>query len=318
MGQLPESDIAVQALRRYFGPYPGIVRIEMKVPHIFSLEEPIDSYIPSSLDEVTDTKELLEEIAGPLLKAVQQSNITSISKTVQAFGEEMKTVNESIDFGFTDVFSSLKELDLGKIDEKMLSAGLQLGKRGWLVGPYITPQGLYRALEETDEFMKKHHPVDQLIEMVQESDATRWQKTILEAIHSYRDGRHRVVVLSLLPVIESLARERVHHLVDTDEEGRIGRVNIEALEETEARAEENFHLLGAWEASIASFIKERWINSPNMFSCDPPRLSNIDRNWAVHGKDNPERWDPIDAHRLLQVAAVLAHETRYRSTADES
>jgi hypothetical protein len=113
----------------------------MKVPHIFSLEEPIDGYIPSSLDEVTDTKELLEEIAGPLLKAVQQSNVTSISQTAQAFREEIRTVNESIDFGLTDVFSPLKELDLGKIDEKMLSAGLQLGKRGWLVGPVHHPPG---------------------------------------------------------------------------------------------------------------------------------------------------------------------------------
>jgi hypothetical protein len=45
-------------------------------------------------------------------------------------------------------------------------------------------------------------------------------------------------------------------------------------------------------------------------------LANIDRHWAMHGADDPERWEPTDAHRLMQVAAVLVREETRRSTTE--
>jgi hypothetical protein len=313
MGQLPESDIAVQALHRYFGLYPGVVRGEIKTPHVFSLEEPIDSYIPSSLDDVTGTEELIRqavEEAGSLVRTV-----TPVLQAFQMIGERVK---ETIDSELKTTFERLRELDFEEVTERARVAGRELGERGWLVGPFMTSQGLFRVLEEgTDQIMKERYPVDRLIGMAEESDDSRWQKTILEAIYSYRDGRYRVVILSLLPIIEALVRERVHHRVDTDGIDAISSLNRKASEETKARAKEEVFLLAASEASIVGFIETRWVRSPDMLKGDPSKLSNIDRNWAVHGADDPERWDPVDAHRLLQVASVLAYEGRYRGTTDE-
>lgn len=319
MGQLPESDITVQALRRYFGLYPGVVRAEIKAPHVFSLEKPINSYIPSSLNDVTDTEELLKQTTKSLAKAIRRTvDVTPVFRTVQMIGERVKALKETIDLELESVFERLRELDLEEVTERARVAGRELGERGWIVGPFMTPRGLSRVLEEdTDQFMKERYPVDRLTEMAEESNDSRWQKTILEAIYSYRDGRYRVVILSLLPIIEALVRERVHHRIDKDGIDAISSLNRKASEETEVRAKEEVFLLAASEASIVGFIKPRWVDSPDMLKGNPSNLSNIDRNWAVHGADDPERWDPVDAHRLLQVAATLAHEKRYRDTADE-
>jgi hypothetical protein len=127
-----------------------------------------------------------------------------------------------------------------------------------------------------------------------------------------------VVIPSLLPAIEALVRERVDHRVNIDGIDAISSLNKKASEETEARAKEEVFLLAASEASIVGFTEPRWVGSPDMLENDPSNLNNIDRNWAVHGADDPERWDPVDAHKLLQVAAVLAYEMEYRTTSDES
>jgi hypothetical protein len=322
MRQLPESDIAVQALHPYFGLYPGVFRAEIKAPHVFSLEEPIDSYIPSSLDDITDTEELFRqavEAVGSLVKAARRAiDVTPVFQDLQMIGARVRALKETINPELKSAFEPLREIDLEEITEKARVAGRELGERGWLVGPLMTPQRLFRVLEEdTDQFMKECYSVDLLIGMVEEGDNSRWQKTILEAIYSYRDGRYRVAILSLLPVIEALVRERVQHRVDTDGIDAIGSLNREANEETKSRAEEEVFLLAASEASIVGFIEPRWVGSPDMLEGSPSQLNNIDRHWAVHGADDPERWNSVDAHRLLQVVAVLAREKEYRGTTDE-
>lgn len=322
MGQLPESDIAVQALRRYFGPYSGVVRAEIKAPDVYPLEEPINSYVPSSLDEVIDTEELLRqaaEAAKSLAKAGQRAvDVIPVFQTAQMIGERLKALTEAINFELKSAFERIPEFDLEEITGRARAAGRELGERGWLVGPFMSPRGLFRVLKkDTDRSMKEHYSVDHLVGLVEEADSSRWQETVLEAIRSFRDGRHRVVILSLLPIIEALVRERVHHRLDTDGIGTISSLNKKASEETGARAREEAFLFAASEASIVGFVEPRWVGSPDMLEGNPSKLSNIDRNWALHGADNPERWDPIDAHRLVQVAAVLAYEEEYRGTADE-
>lgn len=316
---VPEPDVAVQGLRRYFGLYPGIVRAEIKAPHVFFLEEPINSYVPSSLDDVTDTEEALAEVVESFSKVLEEVGGRPVSHIIQPFkalGDKIETLNKPLDSVFEGVFETLREIDFQEVNDKMLSAGRELGERGWLVGPLMTAQGLFQVLEDTDSIMKERYPVEHLIGLVEQPDDFQWQKMILEAIQSYRDERYGVVILSLFPVIEALIRERADG-VDADG-GHISEVNKRVYVETETRAREEFHLLAAREASILGFVEARWEDSPNMLSDDPSELSNINRHWAVHGKDDPGRWNPIDAHRLLQVAAVLAHEKRYLSAADEN
>ena len=304
MGQLPEPDVTVQALR-YFGLYPGVVRAEIKAPHISSLEEPIDSYIPSSLENVTDTEELIRqavESVGSLARTARCAiDITSVFQSFQMLEERVRALKETFNSKLKSAFEPLREINLEEVTEKARVAGRELGERGWLVGPLMTPQGLFRVLEgNTDQIMKERYPANHLIEMVREPNDLSWQKTILEGIYSYRDGRYRVVILSILPVIEALVRERVQHRVDINEMGSVTEVNIEANKQTEARAEEEVFLLAASEASMVGFTKPRWDNTgPNILEADPSELSWIDRHWALHGADDPERWDPIDAHRLL-------------------
>jgi len=322
MRQPLKSDVAVWALRRYFGSYPGVFRAEVKAPDVYPLEKPIDSYIPSSLEDVTDTEELLRQVvetAESFRKARQRVvNVTPVFQVGELVGEMMKALKQTIDFEFRSAFERLLEFDLQEITEKARVAGRELGERGWLVGPFMSPQGLFRALEEdTDQFMKERYPVDHLIGLVEESDNSRWQKTILESIYSYRDGRYRVVILTLLPTIEAFVRERARHRVSADGIDQISKLNRKAIEETDILSREEAFLLAASEASIVGFVEPRWGKSPHMLEDDPSKLDGIDRNWAVHGADNPERWNPLDAHRLLQAAAVLAHERAHRVTPEE-
>jgi hypothetical protein len=227
-------------------------------------------------------------------------------------------LDEAADLGFGDAFKLLREIDFAEADSRMFDAGKELGKKGWFVGPLMSPQGLFRALEETDRFMKERYPVEHLIEMTEKPDDFRWQQTILEAIESYRDGRHRVAVLSLFPAIEALARVQVRQPLDVEDVDSITEVNINASGKIKAHGEEEFHLFGAWKASIYGFVDLRWNGGADMLSDDPSELNNINRHWALHGVDDPERWDPIDAHRLLQVAAVLAFEKSFPDTTDKT
>jgi hypothetical protein len=319
MGQPPESDISLQTLRRHFGLYSGVVRAEIKAPHLFSLEVPIDSYIPSSLDGVVDPEEQLRQAFESFGKAaLRVGDVTPVFHTSQMLRERFEAWKKEINSKLRSAFERLRKIDFEEVTERARVAGRELGERGWLVGPLMTSQGLFRVLKgDTDQIMKERYPVEHLIEMVREPDDFRWQKTILEAIYSYREERHRVVILSLLPIIEALARERVLPRVDMDEIDAINSLNRKANEETKARAKEQLSLLAASEASIVGFTETRWAGSPDMLKDNPSKLSNIDRHWAAHGADDPERWDPVDAHRLLQVAAVLAHEKVYRGMADK-
>jgi hypothetical protein len=317
-----KSEIVVQTLRRHFGLHAGVVRAEIKAPRIFSLEEPISRSIPSSLHDITETEEVLRQVAEAgksFSKAVQQIPDGVFSfQGVDMIGKATEALKKGLDLHPTNLLKHLSPvLNLKKITGRARAAGHALGERGWIVGPLMTHRGLSRALQEdTDSHMKDRYPVERLIRMVQESDGSRWQKTIREAVGSYRDERYRVVILSLLPVIESLVRERTQHRVDTNEIGRIGVLNRKANEETEDLAKEESFLLAAYEASIAGFIEVRWGDTPDMLEGTPSDLANIDRHWAMHGADDPERWEPTDAHRLLQVAAVLVREETRRSTTE--
>lgn len=329
MGQshkpLPKANVATQALRHYFGPHSGVVRAEMKAPDVFPLEESIEDYIPSALDSVIETDKLFRQAAETvkLFKELseQAADVFPVFQTSQLMRKRLKALKEAIDFEFKSAFERLTELDLGEITDSARAAGRELGRRGWIVGPFMTHQGLFRVLKnDTDRAMKERYPTDSLVAMVEEASDSQWQEAILEAIDTYQDGRHRVVILSLLPAIEALVRERIRHRVDMDGVGRISILNLKASRETETLSEEKFLLLAASEASIVGFVNLRWDGGkgPDILQGDPSELNYIDRNWALHGADDPGRWDSIDAHRLMQVAAVLAHEVSYRTTPEEA
>ena len=179
-----------------------------------------------------------------------------------------------------------------------------LADAGWTVPHHLSIDGPQQVLQNggpdaADAFFISHYERgfgkafrDLRKSLLQSEHFSPWQPLLVECFAAYRRRRYRLVVPSLLLIVEGGVADligRPHARV------KIPRVAREWTQNAEPGGWVWFGL-----RSIQQFLGNLFM--PREFSSARPAVLN--RHWILHGRDRPD-WDHADALRLFHCLATI-------------
>jgi hypothetical protein len=206
---------------------------------------------------------------------------------------------------------------------EQISAGLdllvqsaeQLGQAGWVMAGEITlgeAHSLAAAVQAgpsgaDDWFVRFYQPSTEFFRSLTDRLATNgelaeWQGLISECVWAYEQGKVRLVIPCMLPVLERLVVEFTRSTTSRKATDASKTWDAKAPKPAAGGMESVFYV------SIAAFLKAVW--EYRDFGQTPPDV--INRNWLLHGRA-VHNGNPADALRLLiGVAGVADYCARAR------
>lgn len=131
-----------------------------------------------------------------------------------------------------------------------------------------------------------------LIEVLLKGLNVKWKEIITDTYHLYLDGKFRMCVPALITIIEGEISELVESV----------KIGGKLLGDFENSIEENDKYLAIASYSILFYFQEKLFKG---HSFSKERMPMINRNWILHGRDNPEFWGKADALRLLNTLSTI-------------
>jgi hypothetical protein len=188
-------------------------------------------------------------------------------------------------------------------------AARRLGEHGWTIPMWAPAQRVAQAVAQGSReaidgyFLSMYLASDRarearlLDDVLSAQELEWWRPLLAECVAAYRKGQYRIVVPSLLLILEGAMANAGNRFTKSADPSRIA---------TEARKAAD-HPRVDWLIwlSIEAFLGRVFVS--HSFAADRPQLLN--RHWILHGRDVPE-WDQTDCLRLFQaldtIGAVLS------------
>ncbi|OMD64654.1 hypothetical protein BSK62_16930 [Paenibacillus odorifer] len=180
-------------------------------------------------------------------------------------------------------------------------------KYGWCLSAEM-PVGAYRSIARSEDNQEKR---DQLFvqgfehddfylykkekEYITSTSTKGWKKFYEECFYSIENSNYKVVVPSLVSAIE-------YELSDGLNVNSIGKKLIKEIQDSinENNELESFSYTIGF--SVIALL-ENSIFQSHAFNKD--RASLINRNWVLHGRDNPSFWGKTDVYKLITIISAL-------------
>ncbi|MCY9088943.1 MULTISPECIES: hypothetical protein [Bacillus] len=134
--------------------------------------------------------------------------------------------------------------------------------------------------------------LDGLKEVLLEGLGDRWKELIDHSFELYKKGGFRISVPALITIIEGEISELTESL----------KVGMKLMSEFKDKIDESDKYLAIASYSIFYFFEDKLFKT-HFF--DKERQPMINRNWILHGRDNPQHWGKADVLRLLNTLATI-------------
>lgn len=142
---------------------------------------------------------------------------------------------------------------------------------------------------ESDSRKNLYRVTDEIKEVIDD----KWKDVINDCFDLYETEKYRVIIPMLISIIEGEVSEIA-------ESQKVGNRLMEDWEKKILTEEDRMMV-------IASYSLQEFLSS-NMFKYrdfKKERAEVLNRNWVLHGRDNPKLWTRIDALKLINIIATL-------------
>lgn len=251
-----------------------------------------------------------------------------LTKTTKALAETLsdlsKTIGESVQamaLNLAPMFEELSKIRLPEIKlpninidmdniEKTLNS---LAKKGWTLEysseiTYLNSKEIASySQHKTDEIFLLHYEdnnnenFNHMKTEVLNNIDDKWKNTLSDCFELYENGKYRVIIPLLCSMIEGM----IIHLMDYDEKEMQSRgygltKAWKKKIEKESNGEKGLLLLTTY--SLIQYLMSSFFTGHNF---DSKRPKQLNRNWVLHGRDNPELWTKVDALKLFNKIATF-------------
>ncbi|KYG34921.1 hypothetical protein [Alkalihalobacillus trypoxylicola] len=236
------------------------------------------------------------------------------TKFLRAIGEQVKLVErfrESITANipkielpkivFPKFEFPLIEIDTGKI-EKLAKNN---SKYGWtLTGEidtnmYLDEDLLEKDQEFIDSAFKAYFEYNSnknlmlTVDTIMSTIDDKWKNVLEDCIHLYETEKFRVIIPMLITIVEG----EISKIANSDNIGK------RLLNEWKEQSDENHKGFMV----LVSYTLQEYLIS-NIFvrkDFTDERGTVINRNWILHGRDDPSLWTRVDALKLINMISTL-------------
>lgn len=306
---LPPVELAVETLANQAEGLPDAASVLRQLPRptllrllrSWAADPNTFDAAPSLIRSFSDFKLVVKNKEDEWGRQIQKS-ITDQFSSLMA--ETQKIVSE-IDCQLTGEMMQQVQAIVASLDSlgsEFEDDARELGKRGWTM-PTWAPIDWVRCLakfpaEQLDAGMQREYSrrrneceKELLARLIDSSALLHWRPLLSECINAYRKRQYRVVVPSLLTVVEGAVLSAKDLRLWKDPK-RVATEQGDTRDPGTIRA--------AW-FSVEAFLGE--VFAKHDFS--DPRRPLINRHWICHGRDVPE-WGRIDCLRLFQALDTIS------------
>lgn len=193
------------------------------------------------------------------------------------------------------------DIDYESIEEIIINNS----KAGWTItgemgfGEYLNGDLLGQPISKLDQYFYSYYRDNEwenyieTKERILESIDSKWQGVIQECFDCFERDKYKVAIPTLISIIEG----EISIVADTD---NIGKTLLASFKEKVPSEEDKYEAMLMY--SLYTFLNEELFRSRN-FTYKRRKLLN--RNWVLHGRDNPSHWQKVDALRLINVLSTI-------------
>lgn len=236
-----------------------------------------------------------------------QNGLNDLDKVVRKIQTKLQTAGQQINNWLEEIGIESKDID-GIFEE--LSQNLYSNTKvvvdhnsqyGWTLAAtmdplaYIDYELIGKSKEELDAHFLNYYSEDdwneykQLKKGIKKHINTKWSELIDDCFFLFENHRYK----SAIPIIFSIIEGEIAATIKSE---KIGKLLVKEVKSEAESAETRFRKIVLY--SITKCFQEAlFISSP--FNGD--RKPVINRNWVLHGRDNPQLWEEVDVLRLLTV-----------------
>ncbi|MGG0277787.1 hypothetical protein [Bacillus rhizoplanae] len=205
-----------------------------------------------------------------------------------------------------EAFPWIKRINWDKTTEAWKESARQLARRGWTCPPSMTIHEVYQINElrynnQVNKEIAKHYAetdfYERMKETILESELLKeWRVLLIQCFKNYEADTYQITIPSLFSVIEGFAYKLIYprfkKYETPDEDMSLARKYGEVKQEME-----NGSIRWVLFVSAQEFIRLTF----KFANFDERRPFVINRNWVLHGRDNPSQWRKVDALRLFNA-----------------
>ncbi|WP_338335613.1 hypothetical protein [Bacillus altitudinis] len=147
---------------------------------------------------------------------------------------------------------------------------------------------LFVSFYENENFKE----IFKLKEVLLEGLNSKWHDLVKVSIDLYFTENYRISIPTLITIIEG----EIGELLDTLKYGS------PLMKEFKGKIDTNDKFLAVASYSVFYFFKNNLFKNHDF---NKKRRAIINRNWVLHGKDDPEIWNRLDVLRLLNTLASI-------------
>lgn len=171
---------------------------------------------------------------------------------------------------------------------------------------YLDNDLLGLSLKDKDEYFYGYYSKNNwehyrlMKESLLESVDPKWQDLMADCFDSFEQDKYRMVIPLLFSIIEGETAK----IFKTNEYG--GRL-INFMKTQVSSEQDKFTQIAIY--SLNNFMRKQLFRTHD-FNKD--RKPVINRNWILHGRDDPKHWRKVDALRLFNVLSTLQLVKEYK------
>lgn len=234
--------------------------------------------------------------------------IESVQKASLEIGKIFTEVSKSL----YEALAPILEIDWEKAGKRWLELAEKLAQKGWTVPLNMGISEMFDILELNSRYKidkafeefysKEENYIKVKEELLKNEFLHEWKELLEQCFENFEKGNYIITIPSLFTVIEGFAHKLIYPRYKHYEEPNEKQPPSLSRKYTIVRQEvESTSAQLALYASAHVFIRKAF----QFERFDAKRPSLINRNWVLHGRDNPSQWRKIDSIRLINTISTL-------------
>lgn len=237
--------------------------------------------------------------------------IGKVTLELERFGKRIGNMFEEV----RGSFIPLLEIDWSEVERDWKDAAEKLASNGWTLPMNMTPVEIVKlsninSLEELDKAFEDFYSTDEYerikVDILEHKLAEEWKELLKQCFDNYEKGTHSIAIPNLFIVIENIAHilisPRFQKYITSNKNKRKPPLREQYTTVKQEIEQDRTYLIIY--VSVMTFLHE--VFKAGNFDKNTTRYQIINRDWVLHGRDNPSNWKRADALRLfLAVHSIL-------------
>ncbi len=173
---------------------------------------------------------------------------------------------------------------------------------------YLDDDLLDLSLKEKDKYFYHYYSKSDwenyhlMKESLLESVDPKWQDLMVDCFDSFEQGKYKMVIPLLFSIVEGESAK----IFGTH---KVGGPLVTFMKKQVSSDQDKFTQIAIY--SLTRFMKKQLFIYHEF---DKYRKPVVNRNWVLHGRDDPKHWKKVDALRLLNVLSTLQLVKEYKDS----